>query len=49
MVVTADSTIISDIPAGSLFALNAFGLIIISTCKLLFFKIIALGSSVEPL
>ena len=39
----------SDIPAGSLLALNADGLMIISTCKLLFFKIIAVGFSLAPL
>ena len=49
MVVTAASTIMSEIPAASLFALNALGLIIISICKLLFFKIIASGLSLVPL
>ena len=49
MVEIADSTIISLIPALSFFALNALGLIIISICRLLFFKIMAPGLFASPL
>jgi len=49
IVETAASTIMSLILAGSCVALNAFGFIIISICKLLFLRIIADGFLASPL
>ena len=49
MVETADSKIISLIPARSCLALKAFGSLKISICKLLFFNITAEGFSASPL
>ena len=49
IVETAASTIISLILAESCWALKAFGSIIISIWRLLFFKIIAEGSLASPL